>query len=215
MTVSHRVIGRTAAVSAAALLVLTTLTAGPASASSGYQAAEPAARASGCRVPSDDGNTRRLFSSLTKRYDVKQIDQDENFSGAAKELTFVLERSKTVSNSVQKSGEVSGGMKVGAFGSLEAKAGVNLGDSNTKYTFEQTTENLVLKTGDIYFRARGVRVYRLTTTFQTCFRRPQRMVWVTTGKATARGHLKVKAVVGCKQKTPAGSFARQIKGYCP
>lgn len=172
-------------------------------------------KAGGCRTSSDDGNKRRVTGALTRKYDVKQIDQDENFSGAPKELTFVLQRSGTVSNSVAEYGEVSGSMKLGAFGSLEAKAGVNLGETTTSYAFSSVTEKLTLKSGDVYFRARGVRTYTLTTKWQACRRRPSTMVWVTYAKARAVGHLRVKAVVGCKQKTPAGSFSRVIKAYCP
>lgn len=173
------------------------------------------ARASTCQVPSDDGNKRRVLSALTKRYVVKQIDQDENFSGAPKELTFVLEKSKTVSNTVEKTAEVSASMSAGAFGSLEGKAGVNLGNQETTYAFSQVTEKLTLKSGDVYLRGRGVRKYALTTRWQACRQRSQQMVWVTWAKARAVGHLKVKAVVGCKQKTTRGSFSRVLKNYCP
>jgi hypothetical protein len=172
-------------------------------------------RAGGCRTSSDDGNQRKKVGVMTKDYKVKQIDQDENFSGAKKELTFVLEKSATESNDVKKSGEVTASMSVGAFGSLEAKAGVELGNSHTKYGFSSMTEKLTLKSGDIYFRARGVRTYKLTTTYQSCRRRPSTMAWVTYARTTAVGNLRVKSVVGCKQHTTGGSFSREIKHYCP
>jgi hypothetical protein len=167
---------------------------------------------------SRDGDTRKLVGAVHSRYVVKQIDQDENFSGKTKKLTFRFDRSSTISNNVSAHGEVTASMKAGAFGSLEAKVGSAIGHQHTSYAFSSMTETLSLATGDVYFRARGVRKYTLLTRWVQCVYQPQPGAggWQEYARATAAGHVRAKTIVGCKQKTSAGSMARYVKThYCP
>ena len=164
------------------------------------------------------GTVKRVYGPLDAGWLVKQISFEDNYSGAAQQITFELSEANSVTDSVSVSASLSADVQAGIFGHLEATVGTDIGHVGQKETFSKVTKTYTFKSGDTYFLSKGVMRYRQTVTSYRCRRMGggDYTGWESQWSGTVRGFVGGSGATGCHVATPAGSYSRYVQvHYCP
>lgn len=176
--------------------------------------ASPAAALPDCNAI-NEGKVVRKRTDFNRKWVIKQIDFDENYTGSPKKMTFVLEETTKSVDNVSANFSATAKVKAGAFADLEATVGGDIGYIGEEVLFKRTTVEQTFKSGDRYFSARGGMKYSAKYIWWKCVRIQNsgftEYTWNGNRKGTAVGYVMGKSTLGCKQATDKGTMARYIQ----
>lgn len=169
------------------------------------------------------GNSKVHLFKKHFTWDVRQQDEEDNYTGRDAKIEFVVAAGHKAVNTVSSSMKVSTALQGKVWkifsAQVKAEAGLQVGWRGESWSFERTTRTYTLPTGHTYEWGRGRGRWSAPWGNYRCTKINMDGLyeWVRTSYGRVQGFPSgAHAMVRCDARPPAGSFAATLKrSYCP